>query len=82
MNDVAPTPKPKAFLRRAEAAAYLQERLGAYTTETLAKMACCGGGPRFQKLGPYPLYRPQDLDEWIASRLSKPVANNGELAAA
>lgn len=81
MSDVkARLPDPtKAFLRRAEAAQYLQERLGAYTTETLAKLACVGGGPRFQKLGPYPLYRPEHLDEWIASRLSKSVAHNGEL---
>ncbi len=75
-----PEPMPKAFLRRVEAAQYLQERLGAYTVETLAKLACIGGGPRFQKVGPYPLYRPEDLEAWIASRMSKPVAHNAELA--
>lgn len=76
-----PEPTPKVFLRRAEAAQYLQERLGAYTVETLAKLACVGGGPRFQKVGPYPLYRPDDLDAWIAARMSKPVAHNAELPA-
>jgi hypothetical protein len=70
----------RAYLRRAEAARYLQERYGAYTAETLAKLACIGGGPRFQKVGPYPLYRPEDLDAWIASRMTGPVAHNSELA--
>lgn len=83
VDDKPPLPEPthKAFLRRIEAARYLQERLGAYTVETLAKLACIGGGPRFQKVGPYPLYRPEDLDAWIASRMSAPVAHNAELAA-
>ena len=76
-----PEPTPKAFLRRAEAAKYLQERVGAYTADTLAKLACVGGGPRFQKVGPYPLYRPEDLETWIASRMSGPVAHNAELTA-
>lgn len=68
------------FLRRNQAAAYLQERYGAYTTETLAKLACVGGGPRFRKLGPYPVYTPADLDAWAASRMSKPVASTAEFA--
>jgi hypothetical protein len=66
-------------LRRSEAAKYLQEQLGAYTVETLAKLACVGGGPLFVKVGPYPLYSVEDLDAWIASRMSKPVAHNAEL---
>lgn len=75
-----PTPNDR-LLRRKEAAEYLQDKLGAYTVETLAKLACVGGGPRFVKVGPYPLYRPEDLDGWIVSRMSKPVAHNGELTA-
>jgi hypothetical protein len=71
---------PKVYLRRDKAAAYLQERYGAYTTETLAKLACIGGGPRFQKLGRFPVYTPEDLDDWAASRLSPPVSSTSELA--
>ena len=72
----------KTYLRRNEAANYLQERYGAYTTETLAKLACVGGGPRFQKVGSFPLYRPEDLDDWVMSRMSKPVASTSELTRA
>jgi len=68
------------FLRRDKAAAYLQERYGAYTAETLAKLACVGGGPRFRRIGRYPLYTQSDLDEWALDRMSKPVASTAELA--
>jgi hypothetical protein len=70
----------KTYLRRSEAAVYLQNRYGAYTTETLAKLACVGGGPRFRKLGPYPVYTPEDLDEWAASRMTRAVSSTSELA--
>lgn len=69
----------REYLRRADAARYLQERYGSYTNDTLAKLACIGGGPRFVKMGAFPLYRPEWLDEWVASRMSKPVAHNAEL---
>lgn len=71
----------RTYLRRKEAAAYLQERFGAYTTETLAKLACVGGGPRFRKMGAYPLYSPDDLDAWAEARMSKSVASTSELIA-
>jgi len=70
----------KIYLRRNKAADYLQERYGAYTTDTLAKLACVGGVPRFQKLGPYPVYTPEDLDEWALARMSRPVCSTSELA--
>lgn len=72
----------EAQIRRAKAAEYLQQRLGAYTAETLAKLACVGGGPRFVKVGKFPLYRVSDLEEWIASRTSQRVANNAQLGVA
>lgn len=72
----------KTYLRRAEAARYLQERFGAYTAETLAKLACVGGGPLYRKMGAYPVYRPADLDAWAEARMSKPVASTAELTAA
>ncbi len=58
------------FMRRPEASRYLQERYGLYTPDTLAKLASIGGGPRFRKLGRIPLYDPDDLDEWVMSRMS------------
>ena len=67
------------YLRRNQAAAYLQARYGAYTTDTLAKLACIGGGPRFRKLGPFPVYAPDDLDLWATSRMSRPVRSTSEL---
>lgn len=69
----------KTYLRRAKAAAYLQSRYGAYTADTLAKLACTGGGPRFQKLGPYPMYTTEDLDNWALCRMSRPVSSTSEL---
>lgn len=69
------------YLRRDRAAAYLQEQYGSYTTETLAKLACVGGGPRFQKLGRFPVYTESDLDAWAMSRMSKPVSSTAELSA-
>lgn len=70
------------YLRRSEAADYLQERYGCYTAETLAKLACVGGGPRFVKIGAFPLYKAADLDKWIGSRMSQPVSSTAELASA
>jgi hypothetical protein len=67
------------YLRRVQAAEYLKSRCGAYNAATLAKLACVGGGPRFSKLGPYPVYTTEDLDAWLSSRLSRSVASTAEL---
>lgn len=75
MTDLA----AKDYLRRAEAAQYLQERYGAYTIQSLAVLACHGGGPVFLKMGKFPLYKPADLDAWAKSRMTRRVAHNGEL---
>jgi hypothetical protein len=69
------------YLRREQAADYLQKRVGAYTVETLAKLACVGGGPKFRRIGRMPLYTPADLDAWIESRLSVAVGSTSELKA-
>ena len=69
----------KKYLRRKQAAEYLQEHYGAYTNDTLAKLACVGGGPRFRKCGAYPLYTPEDLDAWAQSRMSDAVCSTSEL---
>jgi hypothetical protein len=70
---------PPTYLRRAAAADYLQARYGAFTAETLAKLACVGGGPPFRKLGKLPLYTLEDLDTWATSRMSGPVMSTSEL---
>lgn len=67
------------YLRRDKAAAYLQQRYGAYTVETLAKLACVGGGPRFRRMGRFPVYTQRDLDDWAIARMSPPVTSTSEL---
>lgn len=58
-------------LRRAEASIYLKQRHGIdRAPQTLAKLACIGGGPTFRHFGRTPLYAPADLDAWAASLLS------------
>lgn len=57
--------------RRAEASGYLKDRWGLdYKPATLAKLACLGGGPRFEHAGRFPLYRDDELDAWASARLS------------
>lgn len=67
------------FLRRDKAAEYLQTNFGFGTIETLATLATRGGGPRFRKMGRYPVYTREDLDEWVKSRMSQPVSSTSEL---
>jgi hypothetical protein len=68
------------YLRRDKAAEHLQATYGFGTTETLAKLACVGGGPRFRKLGRFPVYTPEDLDAWAQGRMSEPVSSTAEYA--
>ena len=72
------TTASETYLRRKDAAAYLQERCGAYTAQTLAKLACIGGGPTYRKMGRTPLYTIDDLEAWIASRMSGPIENTAQ----
>lgn len=80
MSDVEIIPTQKVYLRRAEAAEYLQARYGAYKAQTLAKLAVQGSGPSFRKMGAFTYYLPSDLDAWAASRMSAPVKSTTELA--
>jgi hypothetical protein len=41
---------------------------------------CIGGGPPFRKAGRYALYHPDDLDGWIAGKLSDPVMSTSALS--
>ena len=70
-------PKPtagKPRLRRWEASRYLRDRHGIeLAVSTLAKLACLGGGPPFQKAGRVPLYPVDLLDAWATTRLGRVV---------
>jgi hypothetical protein len=68
------------FLRRADAANYLQQKYGLRCAkQTLAKFAVLGGGPVFRNAGRVPLYAPKDLDEWALSRVGKPRKSTSTL---
>ncbi|MBF0563084.1 MAG: hypothetical protein HQL37_13955 [Alphaproteobacteria bacterium] len=64
-------PEPYGRLRRSEASIYLKTHWGIERAPgTLAKLACLGGGPRFEHAGRVPLYREDELDHWAKSILS------------
>lgn len=66
-NTVGP---PRRY-RRAEASGYLKDHWGLdYKPATLAKLACVGGGPRFEHAGRFPMYREDELDAWASARFS------------
>lgn len=69
----------KPRLRRKEVPAYLSEKHGVdVAMSTLEKYATNGGGPAMQYHGRIPLYRIEDLDAWVAGRLSPPVRSTAE----
>jgi hypothetical protein len=61
------------YLRRADAARYVREQWGAPCSPSwLAKLAVTGAGPRFRKIGRFPVYTRGDLDIWIEGRTTTP----------
>jgi hypothetical protein len=69
------------FLRRKAASDYLHETHGLdRAPSTLAKLAVIGGGPIFQRIGRVPLYATDDLDKWVASKLSAPMRSTSDVA--
>lgn len=57
--------------RRKAASQYLKEKWGlSYQPSTLGKMACVGGGPKFQTANRIPYYPKAELDAWASSLLS------------
>ena len=71
------TGKPR--LRRWEASRHLLDRHGIeMAVATLAKLACLGGGPPFQKAGRVPLYPIELLDEWALARLGRVIRSTSE----
>lgn len=70
----------KTRMRRGEASAYLLEQHGIHRKpNTLAKLACIGGGPVFQKDGRIPLYTPKWLDEYAERVLSSPMRSTSDI---
>src|SRR4051812_832950 len=71
------------FLRRAEAAIYVETTYGfPCSRQWLAKLAVVGGGPTYRKAGRTPLYAPDDLDTWANSRIGEPQQSTSDAAAA
>ena len=67
---------------RREAAAYLTEIHHLKTSpKYLAKLASVGGGPRYRLYGGRSGYDDHDLDEYAASKISKPRGSTSEAAA-
>lgn len=73
----------KPRLRRWEASRHLRDRHGIeLAVATLAKLACLGGGPPFQKAGRVPLYPVDLLDAWATARLGRVVHSTSEAGVA
>jgi hypothetical protein len=71
--------RPCKFLRRGAASEYLKANWGVVRSpSTLAKYAVLGGGPPFRRDGRVPLYSSDDLDQWVASRLSAPMRSTSD----
>ena len=72
--------RTQRFLRRQAASEYLRETHGLdRAPSTLAKLAVIGGGPIFRRAGRVPLYSVDDLDEWVASKLSPPMRSTSDV---
>jgi hypothetical protein len=62
----------------AAASEWLAERGIRRSPQTLRKLRCLGGGPRFRLLNRRPYYTEADLAQWIADRLSAPLGSTSE----
>jgi hypothetical protein len=68
------------YLRRREAARYLNDDWGIPTAaSTLAKKAVTGGGPIFHSAGRIPLYGVEELDRYAKEKLGKPRKSTSEI---
>jgi hypothetical protein len=67
-------------LRRKIAAEYLELRWGiTIAPTTLAKYACVGGGPDFQRMNRTPLYSLVGLDAWARQKLGPTICNTSQV---
>ena len=70
------------FLRRRAASDYLHETHGLdRAPSTLAKLTVIGGGSVFRRAGRVSLYSTDELDEWVASKLSAPMRSTSDASA-
>lgn len=68
------------FLRRADAAAYVQSTFGfPCSRQWLAKLAVTGGGPVYHKAGRTPIYAVQELDAWAIARIGAPQRSTSDV---
>lgn len=69
----------KLRLRRKEASEYLEKKHGLiFSTKTLAKYACQGTGPGYNKVNRAPLYAVAELDRWALEKLGDQVFSTSE----
>ena len=47
------------------------------STRTVERLRLTGGGPRFAKLGRRVLYRPADLNAWVAAQIVGSTSERG-----
>jgi hypothetical protein len=81
MRDNSQTAADLRFLRRADAAAYVNRIWGfPCSRQWLAKLAVIGGGPVFRKAGRFPIYRLADLDTWAQSRIGPAQSSTSDTA--
>lgn len=72
---------PPTRMRGKQASEYLELKFGIVrTASTLAKLRSTGGGPAYQKCNRWPLYRPEDLDDWAERILSRPMRSTSDAA--
>ena len=65
------------LLNRKQAAAFIKERISAGSVAWLAKLARNHEGPKFKVIASRALYRPQDLEIWIAEQWNKEPSHIG-----
>ena len=79
MSALPETKVVPSFLRRVDAAQYLQSKFGLRCAkQTLAKLAVIGGGPKFHHANRTPLYALRDLDDWALSKIRGPRFSTSE----
>jgi hypothetical protein len=66
------------FLRRRQAADYLQSKYGFGAMATLAKGAVTGDTPYFRKAGRMVLYTKASLDEWALKKIGRPQRSTSD----
>jgi hypothetical protein len=77
------TSSQPTYLRRQQAAAYVQDTYGfPCSPQWLARLAVIGGGPAFRKASRFPLYDRADLDVWAHSKIGPRVQSTADLSAA